>query len=117
MEIFYRARYYDPATGEFTSADPLEYVDGMSLYRAYFVPSGADPLGTNWLVVGNFLRTLYKNRLKVMMAGAFGSAVGSAITQQNVSDLSWGEIAGEEVFTDYNGNWNGEGAGSAKTFM
>jgi hypothetical protein len=40
-----RARYYDPSTGEFTSPDPLEYVDGMSLYTAYMIPDGLDPLG------------------------------------------------------------------------
>lgn len=43
--MYYRARYYDPATSEFISRDPLEYVDGMSLYRAYFVPGGMDPWG------------------------------------------------------------------------
>jgi hypothetical protein len=41
-----RARYYDTATGEFTSPDPLEYVDCMSQYRAYFVPRTMDPFGT-----------------------------------------------------------------------
>jgi hypothetical protein len=40
-----RARYYDPSTGEFTSPDPLEYVDGMSLYRGYFVSKTTDPSG------------------------------------------------------------------------
>jgi hypothetical protein len=39
------ARYYDPQTGEFTSPDPLEYVDGMSLYRGYFASQGIDPFG------------------------------------------------------------------------
>jgi hypothetical protein len=43
--VYQRARYYDGQTGEFTSQDPLEYVDGMSLYRGYFVPRGADPTG------------------------------------------------------------------------
>ena len=43
--MYFRARYYDPATGEFISRDPLEYVDGMSLYRGYFVPGGVDPFG------------------------------------------------------------------------
>ncbi len=43
--LLIRARYYDPQTGEFTSRDPLEYVDGMSLYRAYFVPGSVDPSG------------------------------------------------------------------------
>ena len=33
-------------TGEFISRDPLEYVDGMSLYRGYFVPGAMDPSGT-----------------------------------------------------------------------
>ena len=44
--MYFRARYYDPNTGEFISRDPLGYVDGMSLYRAYFVPGGVDPSGT-----------------------------------------------------------------------
>ena len=43
--MYFRARYYDPNLGEFISRDPLGYVDGMSLYRAYFVPGGMDPLG------------------------------------------------------------------------
>ena len=48
--LLIRARYYDPMTGEFTSRDPLEYVDGMSLYRAYFVPNGTDPFGFQTVV-------------------------------------------------------------------
>ncbi len=43
--LFMRARYYDHLTGEFVSPDPLEYVDGMSLFRGYFVPDGLDPFG------------------------------------------------------------------------
>ena len=43
--MYYRARYYDTAVGEFISPDPLEYVDGMSQYRAYFVPGAVDPSG------------------------------------------------------------------------
>ncbi len=43
--LLIRARYYQPLTGEFTSRDPLEYVDGMSLYRGYFVPNAVDPFG------------------------------------------------------------------------
>jgi hypothetical protein len=42
---YFRARYYDPSTGEFTSPDPLEYVDGMSLYRGYFLLGSLDPQG------------------------------------------------------------------------
>ena len=40
-----RARYYHAQLGRFISRDPLGFVDGMSLYRAYFVPGGADALG------------------------------------------------------------------------
>ena len=52
--MHFRARYYDPTTGEFISRDPLEYVDGMSLYRGYFLPQHLDPFGyekfdPNWL--------------------------------------------------------------------
>ena len=43
--LYFRARYYDPQTGEFISRDPFGYVDGMSLYRGYFVLGGVDPLG------------------------------------------------------------------------
>ncbi len=43
--MFYRARYYDPHTGEFISHDPLGYVDGMSLYRAYMGLAFVDPAG------------------------------------------------------------------------
>ena len=44
-QVYKRARYYDTNTGEFISRDPLEYVDGMSLYRGYFVPNSIDPTG------------------------------------------------------------------------
>ncbi len=43
--LLIRARYFDPMTGEFTSRDPLEYVDGMSLYRGYMGTGGMDPDG------------------------------------------------------------------------
>jgi RHS repeat-associated protein len=45
LQLQKRARYYDPSTGEFISRDPLEYVDGMSQYRAYFAIAGVDSLG------------------------------------------------------------------------
>ena len=43
--IYFRARLYDPTTGEFTSRDPLEYVNGMSIMRAYVSLSMVDPFG------------------------------------------------------------------------
>ncbi len=42
---YFRARYYSAHLGRFISRDPLGFVDGMSLYRAYFVPGGVDPFG------------------------------------------------------------------------
>ncbi len=44
-----RARIYSAQLGRFISRDPLGFVDGMSLYRAYFVPGGMDPDGTDSL--------------------------------------------------------------------
>lgn len=40
-----RARFYSAQLGRFISRDPIGYVDGMSLYRAYFVPRAVDPWG------------------------------------------------------------------------
>ena len=42
---YFRARNYSAQLGRFISRDPLGFVDGMSLYRAYFVPGGFDPFG------------------------------------------------------------------------
>jgi RHS repeat-associated protein len=44
---YYRARYYDSALGRFISRDSLGYVDGLSLYRGYFVPNSLDPFGND----------------------------------------------------------------------
>ena len=43
--IFFRARFFHAELGVFISRDPIGYIDGMNLYRAYFVPSDVDPLG------------------------------------------------------------------------
>ncbi|MDP1561583.1 MAG: RHS repeat-associated core domain-containing protein [Pirellulaceae bacterium] len=43
--VNFRARHYNPLTGEFLSRDPLAFVDGMSVYRGYFPLYGVDPLG------------------------------------------------------------------------
>ena len=48
----FRARYYDAQQGRFISRDPLGFVDGTSLYRAYFGQFGLDPFGSNTLDVG-----------------------------------------------------------------
>ncbi len=43
---------YHAALGRFISRDPIGYVDGMSLYRAYFVPGALDPEGTRKVCCG-----------------------------------------------------------------
>ena len=42
---YYRWRYYHAQLGTFGSRDALAYVDGLSLYDAYFTPNGLDPSG------------------------------------------------------------------------
>ena len=42
---FARARMYSPKLGRFIGRDFLGYLDGESLYRAYFVPLKVDPYG------------------------------------------------------------------------
>ncbi len=50
--MYYRARYYHAELGRFISRDPIGYVDGMSLYRAYFAIHGVDPSGTYFRIFG-----------------------------------------------------------------
>jgi RHS repeat-associated protein len=42
---YFRARYYSGSLGRFIGRDPSEYIDGYSLYGAYFIPNGSDPFG------------------------------------------------------------------------
>ena len=42
---YFRTRCYSAELGRFLSRDPLGTIDGMNLYRGYFVPGGMDPLG------------------------------------------------------------------------
>ena len=45
---YFRARYFSDEMGRFISRDPLGYVDGMSLYGAYFAEGFVlDPTGKN----------------------------------------------------------------------
>jgi len=45
--FYFRARYYDASLGQFISRDPLNYVDGMNLYRGYFAVNFVDSFGLN----------------------------------------------------------------------
>jgi len=44
-DVYVRARTYEPVMGCWLSADPLGFIDGANLYKAYFVPNGIDPSG------------------------------------------------------------------------
>ena len=59
----FRARQYSPHLGRFVSRDTLGYVDGMSLYRAYFGVKRLDPFGmrTNDLS-GRARETVFKHK-------------------------------------------------------
>jgi RHS repeat-associated protein len=47
--LYLRARYYDPATGQFLTRDPLEALTGQPYAYAADNPlNGADPLGLFW---------------------------------------------------------------------
>lgn len=49
LDLYYfRNRWYGPALDRFMNRDPLGYVDGMSVYRGYFAPHGADPDGLDY---------------------------------------------------------------------
>jgi len=54
--FYFRARYYDASLGQFVSRDPLNYVDGMNLYRGYFAVNDLDPSGLD--------TTLYSEEIK-----------------------------------------------------
>ena len=49
IQIASAGRMYDPEIGRFISRDPLGYVDGMSMYNAYFAEKFAlDPTGNRF---------------------------------------------------------------------
>jgi len=64
---YFRARYFDSEFGRFIGRDPIGYVDGMSLYRGNFLPTGLDPSGMRevccgyergWVIKEKFERTV-----------------------------------------------------------
>jgi len=52
-QMYYvRNRFLLPMIGTWDRRDPLGYVDGMSLYGAYFVTRSVDPYGLEWVDTG-----------------------------------------------------------------
>jgi RHS repeat-associated protein len=41
----FRARCYQNRIGRFSQRDPVEFLDGLNLYAAYFIPNKTDPTG------------------------------------------------------------------------
>jgi len=44
---YFRARWMSPSAGRFITRDPIGYVDGPSLFRAFFIMDATDPRGQN----------------------------------------------------------------------
>ena len=90
--MYFRARYYDPNSGEFISRDPLEYVDGTSLYRGYFVIRGTDPEG---------------KQLTELPPWSFCQTVGQRPTGKNCgeasAEITWSMIGADVVEAGLNG--------------
>ncbi len=84
--LLIRARYYDPLTGEFTSRDPLEYVDGMSLYRGYMGHERVDPSG---LACDQYCCSFKGNR---PYGGLFGGS-GMQTWNENVKAIAGKTVA------------------------
>ncbi len=70
---YYRARYYDAKLGRFISKDPIGFVDGYNLYRAYFVPNNLDPSGES------ILGDIYQGIASVLPISPVGSVTGVGI--------------------------------------
>jgi RHS repeat-associated protein len=117
-------RYYEPATGQFTSSDPLVNVSGQPyVYVADDPVAGSDPLGLCWpswacgveQTVGNFVAT--HARTISLVAGVASYIPGVDVIALPISIVS----GGLATYEDYNnGNYlsaalDAVGAGGALT--
>ncbi len=119
--MYYRLRYFDPTTGQFISQDPLEYVDGMSLYRGYFVPGQIDPFGLNPVVlrtllswVGKYLKVRQGYLVAGLAAGTTYQTIRALSANDALNNIGWGSISGKSVLNDWNTHWNDKGAGNGE---
>lgn len=93
LGLYYaRNRMYSAFLGRFVSRDPSGYIDGWSLYRAYFCPNGMDPYGLwDWggffSGVGNVVAEPFRAAADVVtVAGA--AAMGINREDVHVSSMS-----------------------------
>ena len=84
--LYAKARMYSPGLGIFIGRDPLGYVDGMSVYRAFFIPNNLDSTGTSC-----------KEGMPISMAiKKYG--IGACPSKENLKSLYEKEKRDEESF-------------------
>jgi RHS repeat-associated protein len=115
---YYRARYYDPATGRFLSRDPIGFASGdLNLYRyAFNNPVNlVDPFGL--VVASDYARLGLVAAGAAGVAGAAGystggqnSGLGSSIASifQNIADL----LSGISILASGSGGGSEGGSGT-----
>lgn len=85
-----RNRFFHPSVGSWCQRDPSAYVNGMSLYAAYFVPSGIDPYGLD--IIDGILENAC-NLQESESACAFGSSIGNSVQSMGQFYYSLGQYA------------------------
>jgi len=63
-QLYKRARFFDPKLGRFVGRDPLTYIDGLSMYRGYFVPGKLDYSGLDVLAAVKRCEEVRKKKKK-----------------------------------------------------
>ena len=90
---YYRARYYDPATGRFLREDPVRFTGGKNFYQyADNMPTSlVDPLGMNSTVsVGPNGITI---NVAITIYGPGSTVERAAAWQKNITDV-WNKNPG-----------------------
>jgi len=102
---YFRNRYYSGDLGRFVSRDPLNYVDGMSMYHGYFAVNGVDPFGLDdqW-------HHLIPQQVKKYLEekGFDWSKIGLDLHHPDngwILDESWHTGKGGLHSKDWNGDW------------
>jgi RHS repeat-associated protein len=84
----FKARPLQARLGRFISRDPLQYIDGASLYQAYFVPSFLDPFGFD-----SWSQTTVYGRSDHVMSITFSGSVNQFDGQKQFSGYGGQDVA------------------------